>query len=348
MYVCMYVCAYACGMALVCVSIYIYIYIYLIRRACIRRYNLSVALLGLANSPEDKMNMGESVVSRDAYTADHSGASYMLSVIPLVKSLSPTAAGTLGGALLTIQGEGFSSNTSAVSVEVAGTPCAVVSSSVGKIVCELKPFVPAASSTQNDQLLGERGISMRIWYEKGQSSNWDQVCERNGWPAPNISETRTAFYEAPVNILSSTRASEGPVGVFEGYFRAPVASKYTFILASDDSSELWLGRNPASLTRRAHKEHHSEPRDWHMRWERWWSRYDPHDAMRHDKLRSVGPLWLDKGESIYTRGMYKSEQWGDHFSLAVKMHNSPVGRKHNPHAVDDKQVCAYVQSSKCV
>jgi hypothetical protein len=309
---------------------------------------VSVALLGTANSPEEQMNMGESVVDREAYTADHTGASYMLSVIPLVKTLSPTTAGTLGGALLTIQGEGFSSNTSAVSVEVAGTPCAVVSSSVGTIVCELKPFVPAASPTQNDQLLGERGVSMKIWYKKGFSDwYWDSgVRKRNGWPAPNISETRTAFYEAPINIEASIKADQGPVGVFEGYFRAPVASKYTFILASDDSSEVWLGRNPASLTSqtnpKARYEHNCNRRDWTMRWERSWWRYGPNDAMFWHKRRSAEPVWLDKGESIYTRSMYKSERGDDHFSLAVKMHNSPVGRKHNPHAVDDKQVCVCV------
>ncbi len=284
--------------------------------------------------------MGESAVAREAYTADHTGASFMISHIPVVKSVTPTRAGTLGGTVLTITGDGFSKNASVVHVDVAGRTCRVHSATIEQIVCELEPYVPARSPSQDDQVIGDRGINMRLWYKQGRAS-FDSV-RAGRVPPPNVSGTISAFYEAPQDILYASGADVGPAGIFEGYFRAPVASQYTFLLASDDFSELWVGRNASSLTNIISFRSWTQHRDYTMNWEYSGGRYDPYYSMQYHRTRSSQPLWLNKGEFIFTRTQYSSSVGGDHCSLAVKIHTSSVGRKHTPHAVDEKQVGSLV------
>jgi hypothetical protein len=100
-------------------------------------------------TPDILMNMGESVVgnSRTSDFADHTGAgglpidhrgeSFMLQHVTTVTDYWPKSAGLLGGARITIVGDGFSSNASAVRVEVSRTPCVVETCSLQQIVCVL-------------------------------------------------------------------------------------------------------------------------------------------------------------------------------------------------------------------
>jgi hypothetical protein len=104
------------------------------------RYNLSVALLGQAMMPDSLMNMGESHVARDAHTHDHRGAAFMLQHVAVVTGFRPAAAGLLGGARLTVAGDGFSPDAAAMRVEVAGGPCPIVTTSPTQLVCELPPY----------------------------------------------------------------------------------------------------------------------------------------------------------------------------------------------------------------
>ncbi len=101
--------------------------------------------------PDSLMNMGESVVgnSRASDFADHSGQgglltdhrgeSFMLQHVATVTDYWPRSAGLLGGARITIAGDGFSNNASAVRVEVSRTPCVVETCSLQQIVCVLAP-----------------------------------------------------------------------------------------------------------------------------------------------------------------------------------------------------------------
>ena len=80
------------------------------------------------------------------YAYDHHGAAFMLQHVPVVDAVSPRAAGLLGGARLTIAGDGFSADASAVSVLVDAAPCAVVSAALTQLVCELGPYRSSAPS----------------------------------------------------------------------------------------------------------------------------------------------------------------------------------------------------------
>ncbi len=103
------------------------------------RYNLSVALLGQAMMPDSLMNMGESHVVRATYGYDHRGTAFMLQHFSIITGFWPNASGMLGGARVTVFGDGFSPDAGAVKVEVAGTQCAIASTSTTQVVCELSP-----------------------------------------------------------------------------------------------------------------------------------------------------------------------------------------------------------------
>jgi len=80
---------------------------------------------------------------------------YMAS-IPAVSSVSPPTIGIYGGALLTITGNGFSSNLSSVSVSVGSSSCSVVSTSPNQIQC----IAPAqGSSTSSAVSITSNGIA---------------------------------------------------------------------------------------------------------------------------------------------------------------------------------------------
>jgi hypothetical protein len=104
------------------------------------RYNMSVALLGQAMMPDSLMNMGESHVAREAYTYDHRGTAFMLQHVAVVSAFRPNATGLLGGARLTVFGDGFSPDAAAMRVEVAGGPCPILSTSPTQLVCQLPPY----------------------------------------------------------------------------------------------------------------------------------------------------------------------------------------------------------------
>ena len=102
------------------------------------RYNLSVALLGQAMMPDALMNMGESRVEDALYISDHHGRSFMIQHIGLIRDYSPRSTGVMGGALLTIYGDSFTNNASALTISIAGTACTVLSASIQRMVCELQ------------------------------------------------------------------------------------------------------------------------------------------------------------------------------------------------------------------
>jgi hypothetical protein len=64
---------------------------------------------------------------------------------------------------------------------------------------------------------------------------------------PNDTIVELSLFEAPKNLAIN---NEGPAGRFEGFFRPPVTSNYTFICAADDWSNIWIGRNGSNPNQR--------------------------------------------------------------------------------------------------
>jgi hypothetical protein len=86
-----------------------------------------------------------------------------------------------------------------------------------------------------------------------------------------------------------------------GYVHAPVTGSYTFWIASDDASELWLSTDetPANKVRIAHVDGWTAPRDW-----------DDPDATPSD------PVVLELGCRYYIEVLHKEGSGGDHLAVA--------------------------------
>ena len=212
------------------------------------RYNLSVALLGRGRIPDSEMNMGESMVAREASTADHEGVTFMLSHLAVVERIVPSTSGISGGDKLTIHGQGFPNEPSRASLSIAGVPCTITMSSYKAMECTLGTWNESASLPVGQDQPGGRGVHMRIWHGIGNKFNWDS---KSPWPLAelvqaNISTQLVDFVEAPSDMQNDVKTEFGPVGSFKGFFRAPKTSNYTFIVAADDGGQVYVGRNEST------------------------------------------------------------------------------------------------------
>ena len=100
---------------------------------------------------------------------------------------------------------------------------------------------------------GPRGIRRQLWYRAfGYAKSVSEfLTSRHPLKGlPNVSDVETSLFEAPSNIAYANGESDGPAGRFEGFFRAPVTSGYTFVSAADDFSRVWIGTNRSRPSQR--------------------------------------------------------------------------------------------------
>ncbi|XP_056597030.1 fibrocystin-L-like [Triplophysa dalaica] len=86
------------------------------------------------------------------------GYTYRSSLTPVITDVTPRRGGTAGGTRLTITGSGFSSNTSEVTVTIAGSVCDVQSANETQIICVTNDQ-PKSQETKVRVLIGNRGIA---------------------------------------------------------------------------------------------------------------------------------------------------------------------------------------------
>ena len=120
--------------------------------------------------------------------------------------------------------------------------------------------------------------------------------------APNITDTLPSF-EAPVNWADNYGTR------LRGYLTPPTTGSYTFWIASDDNSELWLSTNdnPANKVRIA-----SVP-EW-TAWRQW------------NKLASQksAAITLTAGQRYYVEALQKEDGSGDNLSVGWAKPGEPT------------------------
>lgn len=87
---------------------------------------------------------------------------------PSVSNVSPSSSGTFGGTLLTIQGNGFSRNSSLVQVSIGNSPCTIIDSSPSQIRCQVPP-----SQTQTGSTVSVRVISNSVSFPTSANFTYD-------------------------------------------------------------------------------------------------------------------------------------------------------------------------------
>jgi hypothetical protein len=56
---------------------------------------------------------------------------------------------------------------------------------------------------------------------------------------PDVQQVEKNIFESDINIQSARGDACGPHMQYTGFFRAPVAGNYSFLLSSDDGARLW-------------------------------------------------------------------------------------------------------------
>ena len=118
--------------------------------------------------------------------------------------------------------------------------------------------------------------------------------------APPFFSLRSIFRYATLHrrlltqCVSSDLHSKGPMGTFKGFFRAPVTSNFTFILASDDNSQLWVGQNESTATQAIQFDSWCGHRDYSLNWE--WKPYDytPLGGIQKHSTRVSAPVRISR------------------------------------------------------
>lgn len=115
------------------------------------------------------------------------------------------------------------------------------------------------------------------------------------YPNNPSSTTYTAFFETPSNIADNYGQR------LSGYLRAPDSGSYTFWVASDDGSELWLstGSSPANKVRIAYSDGATNPREW----EKFGS-------------QKSAPITLEGGKFYYVEVLHKEGAVADNLAVA--------------------------------
>jgi hypothetical protein len=122
--------------------------------------------------------------------------------------------------------------------------------------------------------------------------------------SPNLTGERDIF-EAPTNIGSNFGSR------FRGYVCVPTSGNYTFWIASDDHSELWLStdRDPANRRRIAYHTGWTSPRQW--------TKY---------ATQQSAPIPLVAGQQYYIEALYKEDEGGDNMAVGWQLPDGTMER----------------------
>ena len=151
-----------------------------------------------------------------------------------------------------------------------------------------------------------------------------------------------SLVEMPVNIESGRRRGP-PLGRFDGFFRAPVSGNYSFLVAADNEATVHYAED--KMTNYTDRKEMIAASAWiHSRQ---WDMELPSVGMLQNPIsvktramsyRSRTKLHLQAGQFIYLQGSYRSPSGGDNFAIGAILHNASVNRKHQPAALDEKQL----------
>ncbi|MCX6977304.1 MAG: PKD domain-containing protein [Verrucomicrobia bacterium] len=123
--------------------------------------------------------------------------------------------------------------------------------------------------------------------------------------SPSYSYNLTSLFEAGTNTGSNYGQRA------RGYFRPPLTGNYTFYIASDDQSELWLSStdSPTTKTKIASITGYTSVREW----------------TKYSSQKSA-PILLSAGSRYYIEALHKENSGSDHLSVGVDFPDSSIHR----------------------
>lgn len=299
---------------------------------------------GASMNPDSEMYAGESFVFRSQLQIDHEGEAYMLQHVPTIHSVEPTRSGMLGGARITVKGDGFTVDPLAAEIDVSGVRCQIHHVSLSEIVCILGPAI-SGFPMQGSVQAGSRGIERQIWY--GKSGDLD--LEALSLPdvtllgQASMHDHSYTFFEEP---SVTTNQDLYPVERFRGFFRPPASGSYTLVSAAHGETAVWVSSHTDSIESlekvifQSISWHYPDKRDFSrfMRGMKVQNSLHPVHRVRHDASRRSRKLHFEKGSRYFIETWYRSTWHLEYFALAAIQHSTNLNEIDKPDAIDEKQL----------
>lgn len=197
------------------------------------------------------------------FASSLAGVSYSTLLLPVVVSVSPSLGSVAGGTVVTINGHGFSYNTTDMTVLVGGEPCTVLTVNPHQLTCVTGASSALTKSESLDQAVVNAinsGHSLLLNSSRpyGSAGAWIKV-----WNSTTIGSDSNAVFSFPwrnglnfnfyynfggnswpsVNGISSISTQKSSYLVFslqiETVFIAPYSGRYKFSLSIDDYGGLY-------------------------------------------------------------------------------------------------------------
>lgn len=186
---------------------------------------------------------------------------YVLTIVPVVKSMSTAQSGLNGGQEITITGTGFQAVQCTQNVVLlAGVPCTVTACSRTELTCTV------ANSTDTDATRSypsTSGLHYRKWTDvqtnpliqkSGFEQKTDAWAEHSSYTNPNTLDTTMGGTGYDSNGWSRHEYSHAKGNYYReeerGYFVAPNSGEYRWYISGDDVATVWLNQNDTSFDRK--------------------------------------------------------------------------------------------------
>lgn len=154
-------------------------------------------------------------------------------------------------------------------------------------------LIPFGSSEPPTACEGTGTISVETWTD----IDGTRVSSIPVNTAPDLTGTRTLF-EAPTNVGSNFGSR------FRGYVCVPTTGNYTFWIASDDHSELWLSTDNDPANKRLIAS------VWGWTTSRQWDKYTTQQSAQ---------INLIAGQQYYIEALYKEDEGGDNMAVGWQL-----------------------------
>ena len=162
--------------------------------------------------------------------------------LTLTRVRIPCDSSPSGGAALTITGTGFGGSLSGLEVSAAGVVCTPLTVQDGTITCAMADRAALASS--NIISVGDRGVEYARWTIDPESSDKALALSTlrglAAFPDKPDASMLLPDFEAP----SGWAATAG--SRMRGWFTAPVAASYSFVVTADAEAELRWSTNESA------------------------------------------------------------------------------------------------------
>ncbi|KAI6655737.1 Fibrocystin-L-like [Oopsacas minuta] len=222
-----------------------------------------------------------------------------IEIIPNIVSVSPSHGSILGGAMVSINGDGFGDDVHSISVNIGGIDCIVQRVSNSKIVCVTGSYTIASNINESILYPGGHGVT-RYSYQDISTIYLNNLRDSSKYPDNPDGVSILPWFEShSTNFLSNFGER------LEAFFTPCSSGYYSFIISGDDQHELFFStpQNYSNINKIASSVSYTRFRDYRTK---------------------SSKMWLNYNQSYFLRAEFKESYGSDHVTVGVIKHNTEL------------------------